>query len=442
MDRWRRIAWASLAVLGAATVVAVAVTTPWHPLGHAVPQPVAPDAARDFTPAEIHRAQTLSHALNGPSYGALAAGLIVVIALGFTPLGARLFGRLTARVPFRSLRVALAGLAMALITALVALPFAAWSHGVQQRYDLTTQGWSAWFGDQATAFGVAAVTTMVVLVLGCALMRALPRSWFAPAAAAAFVLVLGVSFGYPTVIEPLYNSFTPMRAGPLRTQLLNLARRDGVPVRDVLVADASRRTTTVNAYVSGFGATRRIVVYDTLLRTTPPAQIRLIVAHELGHAKHHDVLHGTLVGALGAAAGVCLLYLFVTAGAVRRRTGVPPAPEPGRRGRDGPADARGVALLGAAVTVGAWLSTPAQNLVSRHIEARADAHSLDLTRDPVTFTRMQRSLALRNVSDPDPGTFDYVMYGTHPTPPQRIAMARDWARLHHSPIPPNLAPPR
>lgn len=446
MDRWRRIAWGALGVLGVATVVSVAVTMPWRPLGRAVPHPVAPDAARDFTPEEIHRAEALSHALNGPAYGALAAGLVVAAALGFTPLGARLFGRLTARIPFRTARVAAAGLVMALVTALVALPFAAWSYRVRVRHGLTTQGWPAWLGDQATAFGVVAVTTVLVLVLGCALIRALPRTWFAPAAAAAFALVVGVSFVYPSVIEPLYNSFTPMRAGPLRTQLMNLARHDGVPVRDVLVADASRRTTTVNAYVSGFGATRRIVVYDTLLRTTPPAQIRLIVAHELGHAKHDDVLHGTLVGALGAAAGVCLLYLFVTAEPVRRRTGVTrpsrPGPAPGRHGSAGLADARGVALLVATVTVGTLLSTPAQNLVSRRIEARADVHSLNLTRDPVTFTRMQHALALRNLSDPEPNAFDYLMYGSHPTPPQRIALARDWARTHHHPVPPNLAPHR
>ncbi|WP_345148322.1 M48 family metalloprotease [Nonomuraea rubra] len=84
-----------------------------------------------------------------------------------------------------------------------------------------------------------------------------------------------------------------MRQGPLRTNLLDMAARDGVPVEDVLVADASRRTTALNAYVSGFGATRRIVVYDTLLRA-PQREVELVVAHELGHAKYDDVLYGTV----------------------------------------------------------------------------------------------------------------------------------------------------
>ena len=119
-----------------------------------------------------------------------------------------------------------------------------------------------------------------------------------------------------------WHSFTPMADGPLRTSLMRLAERDGVPVRDVLVADASRRTTALNAYVSGLGPTRRIVVYDTLLREAPPEQVEAVVAHELGHAKRNDVLTGTLIGALGAAAGVCALYLIGSWGGLLRRAGV------------------------------------------------------------------------------------------------------------------------
>ena len=94
---------------------------------------------------------------------------------------------------------------------------------------------------------------------------------------------------------------------------MHWVRRDGVPVKDVQVADASRRTTALNAYVAGYGASRRIVVYDTLLRDAAPAEVKMVVAHELGHAKRNDVLYGTAVGALGAALGVCLLFVVLLA---------------------------------------------------------------------------------------------------------------------------------
>jgi STE24 endopeptidase len=249
--------------------------------------------------------------------------------------------------------------------------------------------------------------------------------------------VIAVSFLYPVAVEPVFNSFKPMAPGPVRDELLRLAATDGVPVRDVLVADASRRTTALNAYVSGFGSTRRIVVYDTLLQSARPDEIRLIVAHELGHAKRGDVLYGTLLGALGVAAGVCLLYLLTTSRPLLRRAGLadPRSPVPAAAA----ADHRSVAFVLAMVTVLTQLGGPLQNLVSRRIEARADAHALDLTGDPATFTRMQRSLSVRNLSDLRPGPLEYVLWGTHPTGPERIAMARIWARVHNRPEPSPLA---
>src|SRR6185312_7242543 len=114
------------------------------------------------------------------------------------------------------------------------------------------------------SFLIDAGLTALALLLLVGLARRAPRTWWAWAAGAAAVLVVAGSFLWPVFVEPAFNSFTPMAAGHLRTDLLELARRNGTPVDDVLVADASRRTTSLNAYVSGFGSTRRIVVYDTV----------------------------------------------------------------------------------------------------------------------------------------------------------------------------------
>ncbi len=182
-------------------------------------------------------------------------------------------------------------------------------------------------------------------------------------------------------------------------------------VDDVLVADASRRTTTVNAYVSGFGSTRRVVVYDTLLQQLSPAEARVVVAHELGHARHRDVLLGTGLGAVGAVAGVALLALLLDRPGLRRRAGV--------RGAGDPA---AVALLMALLAAGGFLVSPAQNTVSRAIEARADRASLEATHEGDVFVRMQKQLALASLSDPTPPALSQFWWGSHPTVLQRAGL--------------------
>lgn len=421
----RRAAAIAFALLAALLLLVIVVTTPWRPLPGARIRSAAP--ALDFTREQVARAAAFNAALDPPVYAGLVAGLVLVLVLGLTPLGARLLGTVTRPLRRAPLRVVGAAIAASALTRLVTLPFDAWSQSVLRRYGLSTRGWGGWLADQLTSYGVALVVWIIVLLGLHVLARRFPRRWWAGAAAGGFALVAAGSFVYPVVVEPLFNSFTPMRAGPLRTDLLRMARADGVPVRDVLVADASKRTTELNAYVSGFGSTRRIVVYDTLLGTRPRGEVELIVAHELGHAKRDDVLTGTLVGALGVAAGACLLYLVMTSPRLLRRAGAASA-----------ADPRSIALLLASVAVLTQVAGPVQNLVSRYIEARADAHALNLTRDPATFVAMQRSLSVRNLDDLSPNALEYALWNTHPTGPQRIAMGRAWARLHQVPAPPPL----
>ncbi|MEV0664374.1 M48 family metallopeptidase [Actinomadura luteofluorescens] len=442
--RPRIAAAVTAAVLFAGVATVLARTTPWNPLpGHVPGGRVRPDPALDFTPAEIARSRAFDSAVSPPAYTGLLVGLILILVLGFTPLGARFIGWATARTRRRPLRIILGTMALTALLRVAGLPFDVWSESVLRRYGLSTQSWPAWLVDQLKSLALTWVIYTIALLLLFTLTRRFPRYWWTGAAAGGFVLVVFASFVYPLAVEPVFNTFHSLPAGRLRSDLLAMARRDGVPVKDVLVADASRRTTSLNAYVSGFGSTRRIVLYDTLLKS-PPAQVESIVGHELGHAKRDDVLWGTLVGALGVAGALCLLYLLMTSPRLLRRAGLDPAgPGSGGTGRDarsggGAADPRSVALLLALVTAGTTLAAPVQNLVSRRIEARADAHALNLTRDPATFVSMQHALSVRNISDLDPDTAEYLLWLTHPSGPDRIAMARDWARLHGVQVPPPL----
>lgn len=417
-------------VLVLALAAALVALTPADPRSEVPAEAVvAPDAAVDFTTDQIATGDALASRLRPPSLLSLAVGLATVLLLGLTPWGARLVEAVARPLGGGWVWQVLAGgVAVLLVVRLATLPFAVWTESVRREAGLSTRTWGSWAVDVGKGFGVNAALTLALVLLLVGLARAMPRWWWVPAAAGAALLVVVVSFLYPIVVEPVFNRFTPMPDGPLRASLLELAEQDGVPVDDVLVADASRRTTTLNAYVSGFGASRRIVVYDTLVDQAPADEVRLVVAHELGHAADGDVLKGTLVGALGAATAVVGLALLMGWAPLLRRSGI-----------DGMADARSVALLLALVSVVSLLTAPAQGWASRRVEARADQHALDLTRDPETFARMQRRLALTAKADVTPNPVLFWWFGSHPSAPQRLAAARTWARSEGVPEPPPLA---
>ncbi len=404
----RRTAPALVGLVLLAALVALALAL--------VPADVLPGTvavARDFTPAQVAREEAFHAALRPSAYGSLLLGVLVAAALGATRWGSRLV-EAVGRVAGRRwvLQVAVAAPLLGGLGRLATLPLDVRSEHVLRVYGLSTRSWAGWLLDVLRGWAVTSVATALALVVVVGLARWAPRTWWAWSAAVVAALVMAGSFVYPLVVEPVFNSFRPLPGGQLRDDLLALAREDGVPVSDVLVADASRRTTALNAYVSGYGSSRRIVLYDTLVEQAPPAEVRLVVAHELGHVSADDVLVGSALGALAAATGVCLLGLVLSS-----RTLL------GRVGATGAGDPRVVPLVLGLVAVVSLLTTPVVDLGSRRVEARADLHALELTGDVDTFIASERRLSVTNLSDLDPGWLPRAL-STHPTGPERIALAR------------------
>ena len=409
----RRWALGTLLVAGIAFVVVAALFIPWHPVPGGTPPP-AP--AHDvFTPGQIARADAYTDPARHLGWASLAVSLLVALVLGFTSLGPRLVGLLRG---WWWVRVLQAVVVLAVIGRLVTLPFAIVGHHRSLDYGLTDQAWGPWTVDlvKNLVLSVVISTLLLLVLMGCA--RRWPRAWPAVAGTVLGVLVLAGSFIYPVLVEPAFNHFTPLPAGPLRTDILHLADVEHVHLDDVLVADASRRTTTLNAYVSGYGSTRRVVLYDNVVRDLPRAEILAIVGHELGHARHDDVLVGSVLGALGTAAGIALLALVL-----------PVVPRGGGRGGGRGAGGGGalrdpstVPLVLALVTIGTLLSSPLDNGLSRRIETRADVDSLEATHDPQAFITMQKQLALHSLSN-QPPAWSQFWCGSHPTTLVRIAIA-------------------
>ncbi|BFV56738.1 hypothetical protein KCMC57_up18420 [Kitasatospora sp. CMC57] len=371
----------------------------------------------DFTPEQVARGRALRRAQLPWALGARAAGLLLPLLLGLTPAGAGLVDR--AGGLFGGTRTAqvLAGVALLLLFGeLAQLPFSARLRVIRREYGLITQGWTGWAVDLLRGLALGLVLALPVGYGLYALTDWSSDRWWLPAALLVALLVPLLSFLFPLLVEPLFNRFTPLPEGELRTALLDLAARDAIRVREVLVADASRRTTALNAYVSGLGSTRRIVAYDTLIGTADPREVELVVAHELGHVKHRDVLTGTLLGSLGAAVAVVLLGLLTSWQPLLSAAGASSA-----------ADPRSLFLFAACATVLGAPAGPFQGAVSRRIEARADRHALELTSDPEHFIAMQRRLAVTNVADVDPPRLLQLLFASHPSATARIAAARAWA---------------
>lgn len=375
---------------------------PWDPIGHPVSRAPVDEV---FTADQVARAEAFSRWARVWGWGSLAVSLAVACWLGFTSAGTRLVGRLPGP---RWLVVVQAVAACEVIGRVVTLPFAVAQQQLRLDAGLTTQSWPGWLRDVGVSQAVVIVSTSLGLLLVVAAARRWRSAWPAVAGVGLAALVLLVSFAYPLLVEPLFNRFTPLPDGPLRSSILALADREGVAIDDVLVADASRRTTTLNAYVSGFGSTRRVVVYDNLVEDSPEPETLSVVAHELAHARYDDVLTGSVLGAAGALVGIGLLGWVIG------------------RGRS-VAEPRHVPRVLALLAVGSLLASPVQATISRTVETRADVAALAATEDPAAFVSLQRRLALRSLADPTPPAWSQFWFGSHPTTLERIGAAKEAA---------------
>lgn len=404
-------------------------TTPWETLPSPPDGQVAPDPARDFSTDHIALEDRYHRWLWPAVLGGSALTLLATLLLGLTSAGARVICAVARGFGSgRPAKLVLGTLAIGALTTLAALPMRIWREHIQRDYGLIVRGWDDFALDSLKSYGLLSAMTLIGLTVLYLLMRRFPRHWWAPGALLGALLVIASSFVYPLVVEPAFNNFSSLPEGELRTSILAMAERGGVKVDDVLVADESKRSTRLNAYVSGIGSSRRVVLYDTTINTLPPAEIRQIVAHEFAHVKRNDVLDGTLTGALGAATGVCVLYLALSSPRLRRRAGVEDVSDPAS-----------VALVLAVVAVVVAVSSPAALEISRKVEARADVDALNLTRDPATLISMQRRLTTGNLGDVDAPWIVRFVRATHPSAPLRIANARTWARLNGVPEPPDQA---
>ncbi len=377
---------------------------------HGLIDPASVDTTAYFSPDQLERAHDYAAPQRLIALGgmALSGGTLALLALRPPRRVRSVFERLGRRPILGS---AAAGAGLSVVLVVVGLPLSAVAHQRAVDVGLSTQSWGGWVSDLVKSVGIEAVFAAIGGAVAIALVRRFRRHWWAPAAVAVVLFGVVTTYLFPVVIDPIFNKFERLPDGALRSDVLAVAKRAGVDVGQVYRVDASRRTTGANAYVNGLGHTKRVVLYDTLIRDFPEDQVRSVVAHELGHVKHNDVPRGLLWLAIVAPAGTFLVQQL--------------AERMSRRSRPGPGMLPGLALAVALVSL---LVGSASNVLSRRIEASADAFALQTTRDPAAFIALERKLAVTNVSEPDPPAFFQLLFGTHPTAVERIGMGEAWAR--------------
>jgi STE24 endopeptidase len=220
----------------------------------------------------------------------------------------------------------------------------------------------------------------------------------------------------PTLIMPRFNRFLPLRDSDLESRIRTLAAKSGVPISDVYEMDMSRQSEKPNAFFTGLGSTRRIVLGDTLLERFDHDEIEGVIAHELGHQVHGDIWR--FIG-FASAAGFGLAWAVARlAPPLLRRTR-------DRTGVDEVSDEAALPLLAIVVTALGFALMPIQAAFSRSIERRTDAYAVALTGDGESYARAMERLAAQSLSDPEPPPAVVFMLYSHPPIAERIRTARE-----------------
>lgn len=306
-----------------------------------------------------------------------------------------------------------AGMIVGMITLVVVwavnLPFAIATRWWEQRYDLAHGPWIDWFIEPWAQLGGEVVFVMLQIAIVMLLARRYPRHWWLPVTP----IFLGLAI-LALAVSPYLFAFTvnPPKGPELRQDVQTLERAEGISGTPVDVEKVSNLTSQANAFAAGLGPTTRVVIWDTLLDGRfSRGEIRFVLAHEFGHVARGHLWKGIVWAALFA-----FPLAFALAQITRRRGGLG---DPG------------VLPYGVLVLVLLQVAlTPAQNVVSRHMESEADWMALQTTSDPHSGRVLFQDFAKTSLAQPNPPTWSYIFFETHPTLMQRIAMTEAWKRDH------------
>ncbi|MFQ5846137.1 MAG: M48 family metallopeptidase [Candidatus Methylomirabilales bacterium] len=369
-------------------------------------------ALRYFTPQEIARGKSYMQGRYLLFGVRSAITLAFFLLFTFTPATRTLRDLSAAWAGHRPwLTLTLYAACLLLLFRFILLPLDVYGGYIREHsYGLSTHGLGGWFQDWAKGLFVQGVLLLLTVNVFYLFIRRDPSRWFLPATGVVGGLILLLTFLAPIVIDPLFYTFTPLTDADLKGRVLKLADRAGIAVGQVLEADASRRTVKGNAYVTGFGRTKRIVLYDTLLERASPEEVEVVLAHEMGHRIHHHIWKGVGLSILALFLGLGIAALVLRWGTAQHLL-------------VHPADPAGLPLLVLVLFILSLVTLPLQNAISRGFERQADHAALELSGNPEAYVKVEVDLARSNLADITPPRWAVLLLYTHPPVLERIAVA-------------------
>lgn len=388
-----------------------------------------------LSPPDLRKAEHLDNVRTVLEFGGTAWSIVslwLLLRLGFV-------GRMQRTVTKRFHNRWLQGYAFVflffLATTLLSLPLDLYGQWQRRVYGLSVQSWSSWFGDQGKSFGIGWAFGGLIVMLLFLVIRKAPRRWWLIFWFCAIPITLAGIFATPYVIDPLFNHFEPLNAShpELVQRLEEVAARGhmNIPPERMFLMKASEKSTTLNAYVTGFGASKRVVVWDTSIAKGTPDQILFIFGHESGHYVLHHVVWGiaeTLLGLLLMLA-ICRRLLQPVLNRYGARWGVT---DQGQWGA--------LVVLLLIVSVFGALSQPVSEALSRSKEHAADVYGQEaihgiVANSPEAARSAFQMLGETSYDDPNPSPIVEWWTYSHPAIGRRAAFA-----AHYFPWQPGVEP--
>ncbi|HYD89605.1 MAG TPA: M48 family metallopeptidase [Vitreimonas sp.] len=301
-----------------------------------------------------------------------------------------------------------------LVSTVITFPFTYYVGFVRQhRYDLSTQTFPEWFGEQMIGVGIGLVIGSIFIAIIYMIIRAARNTWWIWGSAVTIAFAAVMSMLFPIYIAPLFNESVPMEQSELRDDIIAMAQANGVPADNVYVYDRSRQTNSISANVSGFGPTTRISLADTLLERASPEATRAVMAHEIGHYVLGHMYSGLIMSAMLILFSFAFVHFTFRAFAKNERWGIRDISDPA-----------GLPLILVLLSVVGLITAPLQRNLIYFNEQQADMFGLNAAREPDGFA--EAAVLLSEYRKMQPSQLEEWFFYDHPSGWNRVHNAMVW----------------